>query len=99
MDNLALDQNILSLTGNNGNKNVMAASLLIKVPFALYLIVTGKFFQKIIGLVTVFLGVFAVFIMNTRSTYVALLIIVLLFCITSIIFLYNWLSYLIIPEY
>jgi len=89
MDTMALDQNIVSLTGNNGNKNVMAASLLIKVPFALYLIVTGKFFQKIIGLVTVFLGVFAVFIMNTRSTYVALLIIVLLFCITSIIFLYK----------
>ena len=89
MDTMALDQNIVSLTGNNGNKNVMAASLLIKVPFALYLLVTGKFFQKIIGLVSMFLGVFAVFIMNTRSTYVALLIIVLLFCITSVIFLYK----------
>jgi len=89
MDTMALDQNIVSLTGNNGNKNVMAASLLIKVPFALYLIVTGKFFQKIIGFVTLFLGVFAVFIMNTRSTYVALLIIVLIFCITSAIFLYK----------
>jgi len=89
MENMELDQNILSLTGNNGNKNVMAASLLIKVPFALHLIITGKFFQKIIGLVTVFLAVFAVFIMNTRSTYVALLLIILLFCITSVVFLYN----------
>jgi hypothetical protein len=87
MDTMALDQNIVSLTGNNGNKNVMAASLLIKVPFALYLIVIGKFFQKIIGFVSLFLGVFAVFIMNTRSTYVALLLIVLIFCITSA----NWL--------
>ena len=89
MDTMILDVNIGRLTGNNGNKNVMAASLLIKVPFALYLIVTGKFFQKILGFVSLFLGVFAVFIMNTRSTYVALLLIVLLFCITSVIFLYK----------
>jgi hypothetical protein len=82
MDTMNLGPNIDSLIGNNGNKNVMAASLLIKVPFALYLIVKGNFFQKIIGLVTVFLGVFAVFIMNTRSAYVALLLIVLLFSIT-----------------
>jgi O-antigen ligase len=89
MDSMVLDQNIISLTGNNGNKNVMAASLLIKLPFALYLLVTGKFFQKIIGFVSLFLGVFAVFIMNARSTYVGLLIIFLLFCITSIVFLYK----------
>ncbi len=89
LESMNLDQNILSLTGNNGNKNVMAASLLIKVPFALYLIVTGKVFNKIIGFITVFLGVFAVFIMNTRSTYVALLLIVLFFVITTVIFLYK----------
>ena len=89
LESMNLDQNIVSLTGNNGNKNVMAASLLIKVPFALYLIVTGKVFNKIIGFITVFLGVFAVFIMNTRSTYVALLLIVLFFVITTVIFLYK----------
>ncbi len=33
MVEMNLDQNIGSLTGKNGNKNVMAASLLIKFPF------------------------------------------------------------------
>jgi len=89
MDTMSLDQNIVSLTGNNGNKNVMAASLIIKVPFALYLWVRGQFFQKIMGVVSLFLGVFAVFLMNTRSTYVALLILSLIFIITSIYFLYR----------
>ena len=89
LENMSLDSNIVSLTGNNGNKNVMAASLLIKVPFALYLIVTGKVFKKILGFISLFLGVFAVFIMNTRSTYVALLLIVLFFVITTVIFLYK----------
>lgn len=89
LDTMKLDANIVSLTGNNGNKNVMAASLLIKVPFALYLIVTGKVFQRIVGFITLFLGVFAVFIMNTRSTYVALLLIVLLYSITSVFYLYK----------
>jgi len=89
LESMSLDSNIVSLTGNNGNKNVMAASLMIKIPFALYLLVTGKIFNKIIGFVSLFLGVFAVFIMNTRSTYVALLLIVLFFVITTVIFLYK----------
>ncbi len=89
MDTMSLDQNIGSLTGNNGNKNVMAASLIIKVPFALYIINTGKFFSKILGIVSLFLGVFTVFIMNTRSTYVALLFIILIFTVTSIVFLFK----------
>ncbi len=89
LDTMKLDANIVSLTGNNGNKNVMAASLLIKVPFALYLIVSGKLFQRIVGFVTLFLGVFAVFIMNTRSTYVALLLIILLYSITTSYYLYK----------
>ena len=89
IDTISLDANIVSLTGNNGNKNVMAASLLIKVPFALYLVIKGKIIHRLVGLVTLFLGVFAVFIMNTRSTYVALLLIILLFVITTLFFLHK----------
>ena len=33
LNELKLDQNLLSLTGNHGNKNVMAVSLLFKFPF------------------------------------------------------------------
>ena len=35
---MSLDENILALRGNHGNKNVMAASIMIKIPFCLYFI-------------------------------------------------------------
>ncbi len=86
LETLPLDQNIISLTGNNGNKNVMAASLLIKFPFALYFILNQKFIGKAFGLVALFFGIFALFILNTRSTFVGLGIISLLFMGTTIYF-------------
>jgi len=87
LETMSLDQNIISLTGNNGNKNVMAASLLIKFPFALYFILNQKFIGKAFGLVALFFGVFALFILNTRSTFVGLGIIALLFIGTTIYFI------------
>ena len=83
---MPLDNLVLSLMGNNGNKNVMAASLLIKFPFALYYIIRGKIPGIIIGLLSLFVGVFALFILNTRSTFVGLSLILLIFIITTIIF-------------
>jgi hypothetical protein len=47
MVDMNLDQNIGSLTGKNGNKNVMAASLLIKFPFLLFVILHNKLIGKI----------------------------------------------------
>ena len=86
LETLSLDQNIISLTGNNGNKNVMAASLLIKFPFALSFILNQKFIGKAFGLLALFFGIFALFILNTRSTFVGLGIISLLFIVTTIYF-------------
>jgi len=80
-----LDANILSLTGNHGNKNVMAASLLIKFPFVLWIIINYKSFVKIIGLAVLTIGIVALFIMNTRSTYVGLGLILFIFSISSIV--------------
>ncbi len=79
MVEMNLDQNIVSLTGKNGNKNVMAASLLIKFPFVLYVILQNKLFGKIAGLIVLFLGIMGLFILNTRSTYVGLGMVVVLF--------------------
>ncbi len=75
-----------SIVGNNGNKNVMAASLLIKFPFVLYLMSKSKMIGKTIGVVSIFLGTFALFILSTRSTFVGLLLIFIVYTITSIIF-------------
>jgi O-antigen ligase len=83
MVDMNLDQNIVSLTGKNGNKNVMAASLLIKFPFVLFVIIQNKLFGKIAGLIVLFLGIMALFILNTRSTYVGLAIVFVLFSIAT----------------
>lgn len=83
MVDMNLDQNIVSLTGKNGNKNVMAASLLIKFPFVLFVILHNKLIGKIAGLLVLFLGIMALFILNTRSTYLGLGLVVVLFAITT----------------
>jgi len=81
MVDMNLDQNIVSLTGKNGNKNVMAASLLIKFPFLLFVIVHNQLIEKIAGFIVLFLGMMALFILNTRSTYVGLGVLFLMFSI------------------
>jgi O-antigen ligase len=73
-------------TGNNGNKNVMAASLIIKFPFCLYLIFNTKIFGKIFGVITLFVGAFAIFILIARSTFVSLLGIMIIFAATTLYF-------------
>jgi O-antigen ligase/tetratricopeptide (TPR) repeat protein len=86
IETMDLDANIVSLSGNHGNKNVMAASLLIKFPFVLWLIINHKSFIKIINIGVLFFGVVALFIMNTRSTYVGLGIIFLIYSISTAFF-------------
>jgi len=81
MVDMNLDQNIISLTGKNGNKNVMAASLLIKFPFLLFVIVHNQLIGKIAGFIVLFLGMMALFILNTRSTYVGLGVLFLMFSV------------------
>ena len=83
---MSLDSLVISLMGNNGNKNVMAASLLIKFPFAIYYILNSKIAGKILGVVSLFLGVFALFILNTRSTFVGLFLILFIFTVSTIYF-------------
>ncbi len=83
---MLLDQNILSLMGKNGNKNVMAASLLIKFPFALFVVLKSKFLGRVLGIFILFFGSFALFILNTRSTFVGLFLILSIFAASTIYF-------------
>lgn len=83
---MLLDQNILSLMGKNGNKNVMAASLLIKFPFALFVVLRSKFVGRVLGIFILFFGSFALFILNTRSTFVGLFLILTIFAASTIYF-------------
>ncbi len=74
-----LDAAILGLNKYHGNKNVTAATLLILIPFAMYVIMSAKWLGKIAGIITLCMGVFALFLMNTRSTYVGFALITVLF--------------------
>ena len=76
---MELDAAILGLNKYHGNKNVTAASLLILIPFAMYVIMSAKWLGRIAGIITLFLGVFSLFLMNTRSTYVGFALITVLF--------------------
>jgi O-antigen ligase/tetratricopeptide (TPR) repeat protein len=77
MDNL--DAAILGINKYHGNKNVTAASLLIMIPFSMYVIMSAKWLGKIAGIIALFLGVFSLFLLNTRSTYVGFALITVLF--------------------
>jgi O-antigen ligase len=76
---MELDAAILGLNKYHGNKNVTAASLLIMIPFAMYVIMSAKWLGRIAGIITLSMGVFALFLMNTRSTYVGFALITVLF--------------------
>ena len=76
---LDLEMAILGINKYHGNKNVTAASLLIMIPFAIYVIMSSKWLLKIAAVISLFLGVFALFILNTRSTYVGFALITVMF--------------------
>jgi O-antigen ligase len=74
-----LDSAILGINKYHGNKNVTAASLLIMIPFSIYVIMSSKWLGRIAGIIALFLGVFSLFLLNTRSTYVGFALITVLF--------------------
>ena len=80
------DPSIGSITGNHGNKNVMAASLLIKFPFVIWIIVQSKILVRFLCSFVILLGTISLFLLSTRSTFVGLAIIVIIFSITTIYF-------------
>ncbi len=73
---LSLDSLILSIKGNSGNKNIFAAAVLFKIPFSIFLYYQKQRRLNYIALFSFFLGVSSVFVMNTRSTYIGLLLII-----------------------
>ena len=102
---MGLDQNILALRGNHGNKNVTAANILIKFPFIIWLIINNKLLGKLLAAFVLVMGVTGLLILNTRSTYVGLLIIAIIFIATTLYYkskenkkaIVTQIAYLIIP--
>jgi O-antigen ligase len=68
-----------------GNKNIRAASVLINVPFILYYIVQTKLTGRIFGIISLCFTLFALFILNTRSTFVGLFLIFIIYTVGLVI--------------
>lgn len=79
---------IYSLKGNTGNKNIMAASLAIKLPFVFYVIFHTQKAFKSIASVTLLLSVFCIAIINARATYVSVGACILLVFLFSLFMYY-----------
>jgi tetratricopeptide (TPR) repeat protein len=83
----------------------MSAALLIKFPFVLWLIINNKLLGKLLAAFVLVMGVTGLLILNTRSTYVGLLIISIIFIATTLYFkskenkkaILSQIAYLIIP--
>lgn len=81
---------IQSMKGDTGNKNIFSSSTAIKIPFVLYSLYHGKKLQKILNFVILTVTLYALFIANTRSTFVGVLFQLFIY---SVFCIYDYLSH------
>lgn len=56
------------------NKNILSASIFVKLAFSLWLFITGHKWMKYLGGITTFLAMIAVFFLSTRAFYLGLIL-------------------------
>ncbi len=76
-----LDEVVFLITGNSGHKNILAASIAIKIPFLIYLIHTSKLYARLLFLFTLLLACIALFMINARAAYLALFLEMILYSV------------------
>lgn len=74
-----LDQVIYDLKGNSGNKNIMAASMVVKIPFAAYCLYSFKPIGKAFNMIAIALGALSIFFINARSAFLGLILLTLVY--------------------
>ncbi len=79
--------NILDIKTVYSNKNILASSIFIKLAFALFLMIFEKGWYQISGWIAFVFGVAAIFFMASRTFYLGLLILFLIF-ITYMLIVY-----------
>jgi O-antigen ligase len=72
---------INSLNGNTGNKNIFAASLVIKIPFVLYALYRAKLAERIFHILALTLGIATIFMASARASYVSLFLVSIIFLV------------------
>ncbi len=79
MSHYRLVQLVLSMKGRAGNKNIFSASLMAKVPFVLYCIYSFGSRGKLFNTAILILATLTIFLINSRTTYLALILEVIIF--------------------
>jgi O-antigen ligase len=74
-----LNQLILGLRGTAGNKNILAASLVIKIPFLFYGLYHSASWKKWLYLASFTLSCFAIALLNARAAYTSFITIAVLY--------------------
>ena len=85
MGSMSFNEIVLGMRGNAGNKNIYAASLMIKIPFALYGIIQLAGIRKLFFLTSFTLGSLVIFLLNSRTTYLGLIAVMVLTVIYELI--------------
>ena len=67
-----IDAAILKASGNAGNKNILAASIAIKIPFCIYFLNLRRSVYNFLAGTVLVVSFFALFLLNTRSTFVSI---------------------------
>jgi hypothetical protein len=76
------DKTVLKLCGMSyGNKNITAASMLINIPFIIYYINQSKLKGRILGIASLAMAIFSLFILSTRSTLVGMFLILIIYMV------------------
>lgn len=78
-NDLSIDSLIRSINRNSGHKNILAASMVIKLPFIFFGLYKGNFVERIFHMLSLTLGITVIFILNARAAYLSLAIIVILY--------------------
>ena len=86
---MKLDSLIFSLYGNTGNKNIMAASIIARIPFAIYGIYLYRSRGRLFNIFVLGMAVLVIFILNARSSYVGLILLLLVYFAGIIILAYQ----------
>lgn len=79
-----IDAVILGLKGTTGNKNIFAASTVVKIPFTIYCIYYSRVWGKILNSLILLLATLTLFLVNARASYVSLILIVIVYVIYCI---------------
>lgn len=80
-----LDQLIMNLKGNTGNKNFLGAGTLLRIPFLLLLLHDKRFGWQALSVAGLIISLTILFVLNSRSTILAVILLSALYIGYSVI--------------